>query len=291
MKKRNEYLDNKAYIFVYYPGDSFMHKLNPMSKFLFLLLLTIIIFFIKSLIFLSIIALSIILVALISGISLRDLLRKLKFIVIVLIFSIVLNIFFNAIPQQQEQVLFYILGLKFLPIRRLAVYYAMKAFFIIITLFSSSIIYTNTTNMKDFVYSLMSLKVPYKYSFNLMVGMRYLPLIEKEAKTIALAQKARGFGREKVGSIKKAYNFIFERLVSTLIIILRKAHITSISMENRCFGIHKKRTNLNEIHFKIIDIVFIFSSLCIFSFILTYLLGVLPLPQFPSLYKMFLELF
>ena len=124
-----------------------------------------------------------------------------------------------------------------------------------------------------------------------MVGIRYIPSIEQEAKTISLAQKARGFGLDKVNSIKKAYKLIFERLVATLISILRKAHITSISMENRCFGLYKKRTNLNEIKFKGIDIVFISSCFFIFGFILFYLLGLLPLQQFPSLYQIFLEIF
>jgi hypothetical protein len=55
-----------------------------------------------------------------------------------------------------------------------------------------------------------------------MVGIRYIPSIEDEAKTIALAQRARGLGLEKISSIKKAYNLIFERLVTTLVSILRK---------------------------------------------------------------------
>ncbi|TXT65253.1 MAG: putative Energy-coupling factor transporter transmembrane protein EcfT [Promethearchaeota archaeon] len=291
MPKKNEFLDNKTYTFTYYPGDSLLHKLNPLSKLVFLLLLTILIFFIRSLILFAVITLSIILIALASGISLRNLAKKLRFIIIVMIFSVFLNIFFNAIPQEQEQVLFYLFGVQFLPIRRLAVYYAMKAFLIVITLFTSSIIYTNTTLMKDFAYSLMSLNIPYKFSFDFMVGIRYLPLIEKEAKTIALAQKARGFGREKVNSIKKAYNFVMERLISTLVSILRKGHITSISMENRCFGIYKTRTNLTKVPFKKKDYGFIIFCILLFSFISLYIFRIIPLPTFPSLYNIFKNLF
>ncbi len=285
MSNKNEFLDNKKYTFAYYPGDSFFHKLNPISKLIFVILLTILIFFIRSLILLSIISFSIISFALISGISLKDLIHKIRFIMIVMLFSVILNIFFNSIPKGQEQVLFYLFGLDFLPIRRLAVYFATKAFLIVITLFTSSIIYTNTTTMKDFAYSLMKLKIPYKFCFNFMVGIRYIPLIEREAKVIAMAQKARGFGREKVNSIRKAYNFIFERLISTLISILRKGHITSISMENRCFGIYKNRTNLIEVKFKNKDFIFIALSLILFIFIMMYTLNFISLPNFPSLYN------
>ncbi len=291
MTKRNKILDNKSYTFAYYPGNSFFHKLNPLSKFFFILMLTITIFFIKSLIFFSIFTLSLIIIALLSGISLKDLARKLRFMIIVMIVSVLLNIFFNAIPQEEAEVLFYLFGLEFLPIRRLAVYYALKAFFIVITLFTSSIVFTNTTSMKDFVYSLIKLKIPYKYCFNFMVGLRYIPLIEKEAKTIALAQKARGFGRERVKTVKKAYNLIFERLISILVSILRKGYITSISMENRCFGISKERTYLTEVKFKKKDWAFIMFCLIIFILIFFYIYGILPLPQVPSLLSIFKQIF
>jgi energy-coupling factor transport system permease protein len=124
-----------------------------------------------------------------------------------------------------------------------------------------------------------------------MVGIRYIPSIEQEAKTIALAQRARGFGLEKANSVKKAYRLIFERLIATLISILRKGHITSISMENRCFGIYKKRTNLKIINFKFIDWIFILFSLIGFCSILFYTLGFLSIPQLPSLYHLYLKIF
>ncbi len=291
MRNKNKILDHSLYTFAYFPGNSLMHKLNPISKIFFLILLTISIFMVKSLILFSIIFILIVVLTLTSNISLKNLLRKLKFIIIILIISIILNIFFNAIPSNQETVLFYLFNIPFLPIRRLAVYYALKASMIVLILYTSTIIYTNTTSPKDFLYSLIRLKVPYRYCFSLMVGIRYIPLIEQEAKTIALAQRARGFGLEKANSVKKAYKLIFERLVATLISILRKGHITSISMENRCFGIYKKRTNLKFIKFRLIDGVFIFFCTFIFSFFILYLLKLLPIPPLPSLYHVYLIIF
>ena len=285
--EKNPILDNKRYIFAYFPGYSLMHQLNPLSKLVFLIFLTILTLLIRSLIFMACIFLCILILALLSKISMKNLIRKLRFIVMVMLVSVILNIFFNAIPEEQQIILFYLFGLEFLPIRRLAVYFALRAFFLVLILYSSTIIYTNTTDMKDFVYSLMRLGIPYRYCYAFMVGIRYIPLIEQEAKTISLAQKARGFGYEKVKGIKKAYNLIFERLIATLVSILRKGHTTSISMENRCFGIYKERTNLIEIRFKARDIGFILISSFIFVCILLYLFQLFPLPQFPSLYSLF----
>jgi len=278
-------------MFAYVPGNSIFHKLNPISKLIFLILLTTIVLVVNSILFLAIIFLIVFSLAMLSGIKLKLLFRKLRYIFMILIVSVILNIFFNAIPSEDEVILFYLFGQKFLPIRRLAVYFALKAFFMVLILFTSSIIYTYTVDMRDFVYSLMKLKIPYRYCYALMVGIRYIPLIEQEAKTISLAQRARGFGYERVNTIRKAYNLVFERLIATLITILRKAYVTSISMENRCFGIYKDRTNLVKISFKLKDIIFIIFWFFVFSLVILYLLQLLPIPQFPSLYSIYLDTF
>ncbi|MBY9004701.1 MAG: energy-coupling factor transporter transmembrane protein EcfT [Candidatus Lokiarchaeota archaeon] len=285
VKQKNDNLDFKKFTFAFFPGTSLMHKLNPISKLIFLILLTIISFTIESLILISCITIFSFLLALVSKISVMNLIRKLRFITLLLIISVILNIFFNAVPSKKEEILFYLFNLNFLPIRRIATYLALKAFFIVLTLFTSAIIFTNTTSMKDFVYSLIRLKIPYKFCFSFMIGVQYIPTIEAEVKTIALAQKARGFGLEKVNSLKRAYNLIFERLVTTLVAILRKGHTTSISMENRCFGLYKKRTNRIVVKFKLRDFVFIIISFLIFTLLLLYQLNLLPLPPIPSLYQ------
>lgn len=291
MGNKNKSLDNRKLLFSYFPGKSVFHKLNPISKLVFLLLLTIITLIVRSLLFMIFIFTFVFFLALISGISLKNLGYKLRFIFTILVASVILNIFFNAIPSEEEIILFYLFNLEFLPIRRLALYFALKAFLTVLILFTSSIIFTNTTSMKDFVYALMRLRIPYRYCFALMVGFRYIPLIEHEAKTISLAQKARGFGYEKVNTIKKAYTFIFERLITTLVSILRKGYNTSISMESRCFGIYKTRTNLIETKFRPLDIMFITICLSLFLGIILYLLKIFTIPQFPSLYIIFQKIF
>ena len=291
MKKKNKLLDNKQYIFAYITGTSLMHKLNPISKLIFLALLTIFTFLIRSLILLTVLSLIIISIVLLSQISLKMLLRKLKILFFILIISLFLNLFFNAIPSEDELILFYLFNLKILPIRKLALYFGLRAFFILFTLYTSAILFTNTTSTKDFVYSLIRLKIPYKFCFAFMVGVKYIPTIEQEAKTIALAQQARGFSLDRVKTFRKAYAFISERLIGTLVSILRKGHTTSLSMENRCFGIYKERTNLIIIRFQIRDFIYIFTCLSLFVLGALYIFGVLPFPQPPSLYNIYLNLF
>jgi len=283
MVRKNAVLDRRSYMLAYFPGDSFMHALNPFSKLLLLIYITIITLIASSLIFLAIFSALLILLTLSCDLSIADLFHKLKFLIIIMIFSVILNIFFNALPNENNIVLFYLFGLEFLPIRKMAVYYALKAFFIIISLFTSTIIFTNTTSMKDFVDTLMCLKIPYKYCYAFMTGIRYIPIIEEEVKTINLAQKARGFSMESVKTLRQAYKLIFERLTTALISILRKGYVTSISMENRCFGIYKSRTNLGKIKFRKKDTAFIIFTTIIFTIILLYFFKILPLPSIPSI--------
>ena len=280
-------LDTTKDLFSYVPQDSFLHKLNPISKIILLIFFTVFVFTIQSLLFLLIVLLCTFLLAISTKMTIKSLYHKIKWVIILVFFSIFLNIFFNAIPNEQVQVLFQLFNLPFLPIRRLAVYYALRNALWILILFLSSIIFTHTTSMKDFAHSLIKIGVPYKYSFAFMVGIRYIPLIQQEARTISLAQRARGFGNEKVNTVKKAYNFIKERVIAILVSILRKGDITSISMENRCFGLYKKRTTIVEIKFKNKDLLFITLIASLFAYYVLGLFRVVPFVQFPSLYSIF----
>ncbi|NHJ25662.1 MAG: energy-coupling factor transporter transmembrane protein EcfT [Candidatus Lokiarchaeota archaeon] len=287
MPSRNKLLDNRQYLFAYISNNSFMHKLNPISKLIFLLFLTIETFIIGSIILQSALFLLVIILLLLSKIKPKFIFKKLRFMVIILLISVVLNIFFNALPNEDEIVLFYLFNVPFLPIRRLAVYFALRAFFILLTLYTSAILFTNTTSPKDFVYSMMRMRIPYKFCFAFMVGLRFIPSIEEEAKTIALAQQARGFNIEKVKTLRKAYAFISERMIGTLVSILRKGQTVSLSMENRCFGVFKNRTNLIKVKFKFSDLVFMVLIILGFIFIILYIFNFLPIPRIPSLYSIF----
>jgi hypothetical protein len=59
------------YIFAYFPGTSLMHRLNPLSKLFFLILLTVLTLFSTSILFLATIFVCILLLALLSQISMK----------------------------------------------------------------------------------------------------------------------------------------------------------------------------------------------------------------------------
>ena len=89
---KNKQLDRKRYMFAYVPGNSIFHKLNPISKLIFLILLTTIVLVVNSILFLAIIFLIVFSLAILSGIKLKLLFRKLRYIFMILIVSVLLNI-------------------------------------------------------------------------------------------------------------------------------------------------------------------------------------------------------
>jgi energy-coupling factor transporter transmembrane protein EcfT len=191
------------YIFNFKPSNSFFNKLHPVSKILWFIIMTYLVLIQNSLILLSGIMVCIIALARLNGISFSEFLRKIRWIIMIVVFAIILNIFFNAIPSGEEEVLFYI-WYPYIPIRRLAVYFAVKIGIWIISLSTCGIIFLMNTAPKDLVYGLRTLKLPYTLAFSLMVGFRYIPLIQDNTNAVIIAQKARGLEVGNAKSIKKS---------------------------------------------------------------------------------------
>jgi energy-coupling factor transporter transmembrane protein EcfT len=248
------------------------------------MLTSIAVLFVPSLLLLALIAVVLIVIAQTAGIGFRLLFRQLKWILLFTLLVIPIDILFNAIPGVQMQILFYLVPPDYFPIRRIAVYYAFRGALWIICLATCSIVFSLTTHPRDFVYGLMSVGVPYRFCFALMVGFRYIPRIQEESATIEVAQKLRGVELTKQVGFKKAYQAIKERLTTILIAILRRAEITSVSMEKRGFGFASKRTNRIQVRFHKRDAVFLIFVCIGVTFLLLYLNALLPLPPIPSLY-------
>ena len=85
MPSKNRILDNRTYLFAYISNHSFFHGLTPITKLLFLLFLTIETFIISSIILQSILSLSVIIMLLIAKIKPKFILKKLRFMVVVLL--------------------------------------------------------------------------------------------------------------------------------------------------------------------------------------------------------------
>ena len=271
--------------------SNWLYKINPIIKLIILIVLSLFLFYQRSIIFLAICYGVVLIIAKLGDISSKRLLRQIRWIIMITVVYIPLNTLFDASNLASDQVLFYFFTER-LPVRRMALYYSLRTGFLIIIFVSTAVVFTRTTSPKDLVYSLIEVGIPYRYAFAFMIGLRYIPLIEQESNTIEIAQTLRGSGIKKGNSITKIYKHILQRITTLLISIIRKAKTTASTIEARGFGLQKTRTNIYFVGWSWQD------WLALISFITIIILNILLLNgvfgtniQFPSLYSIYQVLF
>jgi energy-coupling factor transport system permease protein len=81
---------------------------------------------------------------------------------------------------------------------------------------------------------------PYKFSYIIVLCVRYLDVIKEDISRINLIRKARGFDEKR--SIVKRIKSKIELIVPVFVDSLIRAEDIACALESRCFGVYKKRT-------------------------------------------------
>ncbi len=265
--------------------EHWLYTLNPMLKLLILITFTAFLFFQSSIIILFGCYIIILIIAKLATLSWKRLLRQIRWFFALTLMYIPLNTLFDAQLHPDDTVLFY-LFIPQLPVRRIALYFSLRTGFLIIILLTSAILFTQTTSLKDLVYSMIQWGVPYRFAFTLMIGLRYLPLIEQEANLVEIAQKLRGAGLGRKNTLKSLYKYITQRITTLMINLIRKAKITSLTIESRGFGINSHRTNLYYVSWSALEWILGIIYFCLWVAFFGFSLGLIPLPiSIPTLYS------
>lgn len=106
----------------------------------------------------------------------------------------------------------------------------------------AALLFIVTTHPSEFAASLNKIKVPYKISYSIALAFRYIPDIQRDFRTIAHAQQARGIDlsrNEKLGKRLKNFASILSPLILSSI---ERIEVVTNTLELRGFGKHKKRT-------------------------------------------------
>ncbi len=263
--------------------------LNPMSKIVSLVGLTLILLLEKSLILLATVYIIVLVTCWLVARESGGLFKHLKWIVLLIIIYVPLNTIFDATVRTGDEILFFLFPPNF-PIRRIAVYYSVRMGILMMTLFTSSIAFTRTTTIKDFLYSLMQAGLSYRIAFAFMVGLRYMPIIQDEARTIEIAQKVRGLGMQKRIRFKNVLKMIVHRISTLLISVLRKTRITAMAMDVRAFGASKTRTNMYHVAWRRTDTIWLITCCIIVSVFILHIAGLIPV-DVPSILELVSSLF
>lgn len=243
----------------YYPSSSFTHRLDPRTKFLFLIVYIAAIFTADTFYGLGACAFVFLLAACFSGVPFGSLLRSLKAVLFLLIFTALLNLFFYSGNAETETPL---VQWKFITIWpsavRFSVFLCVRLFLLVL---GSSVLTLTTTpvSLTDGVESLLSplklIKFPVHVIARIMsIALSFIPVFTEETARIMNAQKARGADFESGGLIKRV-KAVIPVLIPLLISAFRRADELGDAMEARCYSGSKVRTKYKKLKFGWRDLV------------------------------------
>ncbi len=105
-----------------------------------------------------------------------------------------------------------------------------------------ALLFIVTTQPSEFAASLNRIGVSYRLSYSVSIALRYIPDIQRDFKTIALSQQARGIDMSRKEKIGKRIKNVSSILLPLILSSLDRIETISNVMELRGFGKHKKRT-------------------------------------------------
>ncbi len=240
----------------YYPADSPLHRLDARMKVILAVLYIVCTFLCKNVIAFGAMVLSVLLLLLISRIPVRTVLRAIRPILFIMLFTAVLNLFFTT----GETLLWQFWRLH---IYKEGIYNAVfMVVRIVVLIISTSLFLTYTTTpiqLTDAIESLLSplrvLHVPvHEFAMMMTIALRFIPLLSEETGKIMNAQKARGVDFSSGGLIKRAKALI-PILIPLIVSSFRRADELATAMECRCYRGGKGRTKMTVPHFHVRDAV------------------------------------
>ncbi|MBR2903178.1 MAG: energy-coupling factor transporter transmembrane protein EcfT, partial [Clostridia bacterium] len=243
----------------YYPSNSFVHKCDPRLKILFFILYMVLVFVANNFYALGVLALVFIVITIVAKIPFKQLLRTLKNIWFLLLFTVLLNLFVYA-GKPETDTLWWEWGI--LKIWDRAVYLStFLACRLVLLVFVSSLL-TFTTSpvaLTDGLESLLSplklIKFPvHALALIMSLALRMIPILSEETSRIINAQKARGADFETGGLIKRV-KAIVPILIPLLISAFRRSQELGDAMDARCYSGSTVRTKYKKLTFGYRDLI------------------------------------
>ena len=233
----------------YFPGQSVIHRLDPRTKLVMLVVYIVALFLAESWVSYGLMFLFLVSVIWLSTIPLKSILRGMKPLVMILIFTGVLNLFFT----QDGDVIFrfWIFTVTTGGFSR-----AVMMMSRILMLITGTFLLTYTTSpiaLTDGLESLMNplkkVGVPvHELSMMMCIALRFIPTLIEETDKIMCAQKARGADFE-TGSLMDRAKALIPILVPLFISAFRRADELATAMECRCYQGGEGRTKMKLLRY------------------------------------------
>lgn len=231
----------------FFPGQSFIHKLDPRFKIVFTIIFIVMLFVADSFSGLGIGICFMLFAFLVSKIPFSMMLKSLKPILPIIIFTSLLNIFFIRTGDVVLKFAFVIItkqGLEtagFMVIRIVALIVGTS----LLTYTTSPIVLTDA--IERLLSPLKKIKVPvHELAMMMTIALRFIPTLIDETDKIMSAQKARGADMES-GNIVQRAKALVPVLVPLFVSSFRRAEELALAMECRCYHGGEGRTRMKQL--------------------------------------------
>ena len=233
----------------FFPGNSVIHKMDPRTKLVMLVVYIVALFVAKSWVSYGLMLAFLVMAIAVSRIPPKSIIRGMKPLVLILLFTGILNIFFTE--GENVAISFW----------KITVYWEglERAFFMvtrILMLISGTFLLTYTTSpiaLTDGLESLLNplrvIKVPvHELAMMMCIALRFIPTLIEETDKIMSAQKARGADFE-TGSLMQRAKALIPILVPLFISAFRRADELATAMECRCYQGGQGRTKMKLLRY------------------------------------------
>ncbi len=246
----------------YFPGDSIVHRLDPRSKLILVIVYIVALFQAHSWLSYAAVMLVTALCLGLSQIRIATAFKGLKPMLFIIVLTALLNIFYTA-------------GTPILPgwiITWEGLDRAAKMILRIVLLITGTFLLTYTTSpmaltdgLEKLLNPLKKLKLPvHEMTIMMSMALRFIPTLIEETDKIMSAQKARGADFENGNLIRRA-KALLPVLVPLFVSAFRRADELAVAMESRCYHGGEGRTRMKQLQFAGRDFAALLLGLCFLS--------------------------
>ena len=228
----------------YFPGDTVVHRLDPRTKLILTIVYIAVTLIANTLCGYILAFLWLAMTMALSRIRPKAVLKGLKPLIFIIVFTAVLNLFFTSGED-------YLVHWRFIKITKTGLIHAVAMVVRVILLVSGTFLLTYTTSplaitdgLERLLSPLKKLKIPvYELTLMMSIALRFIPALIEETDRIMSAQKARGADLE-TGTLPERAKALLPILIPLFISAFRRAEELATAMECRCYNGGQGRTTM-----------------------------------------------
>ena len=238
----------------FFPGDTPIHKLDPRTKLLCVILYIVALFNAKGPLTYGIMIAVLAVCILVSRVEWRALTRGLKPVYFIVAFTAIMNMFFTSgTPVADVWLLRHITWEGIISAVQMVLRIVMLIMGTFLMTYTTSPI-ALTDGLEHLLSPLKKLRFPvHELAMMMSIALRFIPTLIEETDKIMSAQKARGADFES-GNIFQRARALVPILVPLFISAFRRADELATAMECRCYHGGQGRTALHVLRYRAADL-------------------------------------